>query len=136
VEDPVAIERISHIGIAVRDLSQQISLYRDVLGLPFVGLEEVEDQGVRVALFRVGEVTVELLEPKTQDSPIAKFLQKHGEGIHHLAYAVQDLPRTLEALAAKGVELIDKEPRRGAGGRRIAFLHPRSTHGVLTELCE
>lgn len=132
----MAIERISHIGIAVRDLSQQISLYRDVLGLPFVGLEEVEDQGVRVALFRVGEVTVELLEPKTQDSPIAKFLQKHGEGIHHLAYAVQDLPRTLEALAAKGVELIDKEPRRGAGGRRIAFLHPRSTHGVLTELCE
>jgi methylmalonyl-CoA/ethylmalonyl-CoA epimerase len=132
----VNIERISHVGIAVRALDQQIPLYRDLLGLPFLGLEEVPDQQVRVALFRVGEVTVELLEPTAPQSPIAKFLDKHGEGFHHLAYAVQDLPRALEELGAKGVELIDKAPRAGAGGKRIAFLHPRSTRGVLTELCE
>jgi methylmalonyl-CoA epimerase len=132
----VGIERIAHIGIAVRDLDAQIRFYRDALGLTLERIEEVADQKVRVAVFRVGESAVELLTPLAPESPIAKFLEKRGEGLHHLAYGVRDLPEMLRSLAAKGVDLIDKTPRTGAGGLQIAFLHPRSTFGVLSELCE
>lgn len=132
----MGIERIAHIGIAVRDLDAQIRFYRDALGLTLERIEEVADQKVRVAVFRVGESAVELLTPLAPESPIAKFLEKRGEGLHHLAYGVRDLPEMLRSLAAKGVDLIDKTPRTGAGGLQIAFLHPRSTFGVLSELCE
>jgi methylmalonyl-CoA/ethylmalonyl-CoA epimerase len=130
------LRRISHIGIAVRDLDAQIRFYRDTLGLHLEGIEEVPDQRVRTAIFRVGEAAVELLAPTAADSPIARFLDKRGEGIHHIAYAVDDLEAALAVLAARGVELIDHAPRPGAGGKRIAFLQPRSSFGVLTELCE
>jgi methylmalonyl-CoA/ethylmalonyl-CoA epimerase len=132
----MSIEKLSHIGIAVRRWEEQVAFYRDVLGLPLVGQEEIADQGVRVAMFQVGESTIELLAPLSPASPVAKFLEKHGEGIHHLAYQTTDLPATLSSIAEKGVDLIDKTPRQGAHGKRIAFLHPSSTFGVLTELCE
>ena len=132
----MGIERIAHIGIAVRDLDAQVRFYREVLGLELEGIEEVADQKVRVAVFRVGEASIELLTPVAPESPIAKFLEKHGEGLHHLAYAVRDLSGMLRELSSKGVDLIDKTPRLGAGGLQIAFLHPRSTFGVLSELCE
>jgi methylmalonyl-CoA/ethylmalonyl-CoA epimerase len=130
------IRKISHIGIAVRDLEQQVGLYRDVLGLELLGTEVIEDQQVRVAMFRVGESAIELLTPTSPESPVAKFLDRRGEGVHHLAYEVQGVEGLLADLEEKGVELIDKKPRAGAHGKRIAFLHPRSTFGVLTEICE
>lgn len=132
----MTISKISHIGIAVRDLDEQIAFYRDKLGLELVGIESIEDQKVKVAIFRVGESNIELLTPTSPQSPVAKFLDKRGEGIHHLAYQVEGLEGLLAALENKGVDLIDKKPRQGAHGARIAFLHPRSTFGVLTELCE
>ncbi len=132
----MSIRKISHIGIAVRDLQQQVAFYRDVMGLEYVGTEVVEDQRVRVAIFRVGEAAIELLEPTSDDSPVAKHLAKKGEGIHHLAYDVEDLQQTLDNLAARGARLIDQTPRKGAHDKAIAFIHPKSTFGVLTELCE
>jgi methylmalonyl-CoA/ethylmalonyl-CoA epimerase len=133
---PVSIRKISHIGIAVRDLDRQVALYRDVLGLELLGFEEIEDQQVRVAILRVGESNIELLEPLSDRSPVAKFLERRGQGIHHLAYEVDGIEQILEGLDSDGVELIDRSPRDGAHGKRIAFIHPRSTFGVLTELCE
>lgn len=135
-QNKMSVQRISHIGIAVKDLGQQLHLYRDLLGLELINEEVVEDQKVRVAMLRIGESTIELLSPISEDSPVAKFLEKRGEGIHHVAYEVVDLPGQLSRLAEKGVDLIDKSPRDGAHGKQIAFLHPRSTFGVLTELCE
>ena len=132
----MSIQKISHIGIAVRDLDQQVAFYRDKMGLELLGFEEVQDQQVKVAIFKVGESNIELLTPTSSESPIAKFLDKRGEGIHHLAYASDGLEALLGTLEDKGVDLIDKKPRPGAHGARIAFLHPRSTFGVLTELCE
>lgn len=132
----MGINKISHIGIAVRDLDQQVAFYRDKLGLELLGFEEVKDQQVKVAIFKVGESNIELLTPTSPESPIAKFLDKRGEGIHHLAYDSDGLEALLGTLEEKGVDLIDKKPRPGAHGARIAFLHPRSTFGVLTELCE
>jgi methylmalonyl-CoA/ethylmalonyl-CoA epimerase len=132
----MTIQKISHIGIAVKDLERQVHLYRDLLGLELINEEVVEDQKVRVAMLRIGESTIELLSPTSPESPVAKFLEKRGEGIHHVAYEVSDLPGQLAHLTAEGVDLIDKSPRDGAHGKRIAFLHPRSTFGVLTELCE
>lgn len=132
----MSIRKISHIGIAVRDLDQQIAFYRDVLGLELKGIEEIQDQGVRVAMLGVGESNIELLQPLSEDSPVAKFLDRRGEGIHHLAYEVEGIEETLKQVAEKGTELIDPKPRLGAHDQRIAFLHPRSTFGVLTELCE
>lgn len=132
----MSIRKISHIGIAVWDLQQQVAFYRDIMGLTYVGTEVVEEQQVRVAIFRVGESAIELLEPTSPDSPVAKHLEKKGEGIHHLAYDVEGIQQTLENLQSEGVRLIDQSPRRGAHGKRIAFIHPKSTFGVLTELCE
>lgn len=132
----MAIQKIAHIGVAVRDLEPQVHLYRDLLGLELVNDEVVEDQKVRVVMFKIGESTIELLCPTSDDSPVATFLKRRGEGIHHVAYEVRDLAGQLRGLDAQGVELIDKSPRKGAHGQRIAFLHPRATFGVLTELCE
>jgi methylmalonyl-CoA/ethylmalonyl-CoA epimerase len=132
----MSIDRIAHLGIAVKNWDEQVALYRDVLGLKLVCIEEIPDQQVRVAMFQVGESHIELLSPLSPSSPIAKFLEKHGEGIHHVAYATSGLEQALLDLDAKGVDLIDKTPRSGAHGAKIAFLHPRSTFGVLTEMCE
>jgi methylmalonyl-CoA/ethylmalonyl-CoA epimerase len=128
--------KINHIGIAVKNLETSMTLYRDVLGMSFEGTEEVTDQRVRVAFFSVGESRIELLEPTTPDSPVARFLEKNGEGVHHVAYQVDDIAAALDVLRRTGVRLIDEQPRRGAHGTQIAFLHPKATGGVLTELCQ
>ncbi|MEQ8762993.1 MAG: methylmalonyl-CoA epimerase [Planctomycetota bacterium] len=130
------LDKLNHIGIAVTDIESAARLYRDVLGLEVIGEEVVEDQKVRTLKLKVGEVTIELLEPTAADSPISKFLEKRGGGIHHLAYDVEDLEATLAKLKDAGLQLIDEEPRIGAGGHRIAFVHPKATAGVLTELIE
>lgn len=129
-------KKINHIGMAVHSLESALPLYRDVMGMAFEGTEEVAEQKVRVAFLAVGESRIELLEPTSADSPVAKFLEKNGEGVHHIAYQVDNLEAALADMAAKGVRLIDEKPRRGAHGTRIAFLHPKATGGVLTELCE
>lgn len=131
----MAIRKISHIGIAVRDLEQQKAFYRDVLGMKLLAEEEVVDQMVKVAMFEVGESRIELLEPTSAESPIAKFLDKRGEGIHHVAYEVDSVGESLAQYKAHGVRLIDAAPRAGAEGAEIAFLHPKATFGVLTEVC-
>lgn len=128
--------KINHVGIAVKNLENAIPFYRDQLGMAFEGTEEVAEQRVRVAFLKVGESRIELLEPTSPDSPVAKFLEKNGEGIHHLAYEVADIANSLKELEAQGVRLIDKEPRNGAHGSRIAFLHPKASGGVLTEICQ
>lgn len=128
--------RIDHLGIAVRSIEEASRFYRDGLGLQCTGVEEVPGQKVRVVFFPLGEVRIELLEPTAADSPIARFLEKKGPGLHHVAYLVDDLPATLAALKAAGVRLIDEEPRDGAHNMRIAFAHPKSTGGVLTEFCQ
>lgn len=127
---------INHVGIAVKSLDASIPFYRDVLGMTFEGTEEVAEQKVRVAFLAVGESRIELLEPTAADSPVAKFLEKNGEGVHHLAYQVDDIEATLTRLKATGVRLIDETPRRGAHHSLIAFLHPKATGGVLTEICQ
>jgi len=128
------IRKIGHIGIAVRSLDEGIPLYRDVFGLEFHGIEEVAEQKVRVAMFDAGGVHIELLEPTSEDSPIAKFLEKNGPGMHHLCYEVEDVDDALKEIGEKGVRLIDEVSRGGAGGSRVGFLHPKATGGVLTEL--
>lgn len=130
------VKSINHIGIAVHSLAEQSAFYRDVLGAHFEGEEEVPDQKVRVAFFRVGEVRIELLEPTSPDSPVASFLEKRGMGVHHLAYTVEDIDARLDELKARGIRMVDEHPRNGAHHTRIAFLHPKSSHGVLTEICE
>ncbi|MBC8183819.1 methylmalonyl-CoA epimerase [candidate division KSB1 bacterium] len=130
------VQKIDHIGIAVKSLDAQMKYYSDVLGLKCTGIEEVADQKVKVAMFPLGEVRIELLEPMSTDSPIARFIEKKGEGIHHIAFQVMDLNGQLVKLEERDIQLIDQEPRVGAGGHNIAFLHPKSTFGVLTELCE
>ncbi len=127
---------VEHIGIAVNNLEESVKFYEDVLGLQCYGIEEVKDQKVRTAFFRVGQTKVELLESTDPEGPIGKFIEKRGQGVHHLAFATENLESTLEDLEKKGIQLIDKEPRKGAEGLDIAFLHPKSTGGVLIELCE
>ncbi len=130
------IKKIDHIGIAVKNLERQKEFYTKILGLACSGIEVVEEQQVRVALFPVGDIRIELLEPTSASSPIAKFLEKKGEGFHHIAYQVSDLTGALRVLEQQQVQLINREPKMGAGGHQIAFLHPGATFGVLTELCE
>lgn len=130
------IRKISHIGIAVQSLDSSIPFYRDILGLPYTGNEVVEDQGARVAFFEIGESRIELLEPLGPDTPVARFLERRGPGLHHVAYECDDVGGHLIEMADQGIELVDGEPRPGAHGMDIAFLHPRSTDGLLTELCE
>jgi methylmalonyl-CoA/ethylmalonyl-CoA epimerase len=130
------LQYIEHIGIAVKDLSAAIRYYEDVLGLTCYSIEEVTDQKVRTAFFRIGQTKLELLESISIEGPIAKFIEKKGEGIHHIAFAVRRIEDQLADAASKGIQLIDSKPRKGAEGLDIAFLHPKSTLGVLTELCE
>lgn len=129
-------ETVDHVGIAVKDLEAASAVYAELLGVERQGVEEVAEQKVRVAFFPLGESEIELLEPTTDDSPIASFIAKRGPGIHHIAVRVNDLPAALERAREAGIRLIDEEPRSGAGGARIAFVHPKSTGGVLLELCE
>ena len=130
------LTKINHIGIAVKSLEESIPLYRDQLAMPFAGIEEVAEQKVRVAMLQVGESKIELLEPTSADSPVAKFIEKNGPGIHHLAYEVENLEAAIVRLMAEGARMIDEKPRAGAHGSRIAFVHPKSSNGVLTELCQ
>ncbi len=130
------LSKVDHIGIAVSNLDEAIKLYKDVLGLELHGVEVVEEQKVKVAFLPVGDTEVELLESTSPDGPIAKFIEAKGQGIQHLAFRVDNIEAALEEMKAKGMRLIDEKPRYGAGGARIAFLHPKSTNGVLIELCE
>ena len=130
------ITQINHIGIAVNSLNKHIGFYRDVLKLEFKGIEEVPDQMVRIAMFKAGEIHIELLEPTSQESPIAKFLEKKGEGMHHLAYETDQIENEISGLKEAGIRMIDENPRPGAHNTKIAFIHPRSSGKVLTEICQ
>ena len=130
------INKIEHIGIAVKNLDSAIPLYENIFGLNCYKIEEVNDQQVKTAFFKVGETKIELLAPTSSDSPIAKFIEKKGEGIHHIALSVNEINKGLSELASKNVQLIDREARKGAECLDIAFIHPKSVNGVLYELCE
>src|ERR1035437_1403748 len=127
---------IEHIGIAVRNLEESIKFYEDTFGLKCYAIEEVKDQKVRTAFFKVGQTKIELLESTEPNGPIGKFIAQRGGGVHHLAFAVKNIEAALTETEKKGIQLIDRKPRKGAEGLEIAFLHPKSTFGVLTELCE
>ena len=129
------LQKIDHLGIAVRSIEETRTFYEEVLGLPCEGEETVESQKVKTAFFAVGEVHVELLEPTSEESPIAKFLEKNGEGIHHVAYKTDDIEGQIKQAKEGGCRLIHETPIEGAGGKLVAFLHPKSTHGVLMEFC-
>ena len=130
--------KIEHLGIAVPSIAEALPYYESVLGLTCYAIEEVADQKVKTAFLKVGEVKIELLEPTSPESTVAKFIEKNGGrgGFHHIAYAVNDIEACLQEVSEKGVQLIDKAPRGGAEGMTIAFLHPKSTAGILTEFCE
>jgi methylmalonyl-CoA/ethylmalonyl-CoA epimerase len=128
--------KIDHIGIAVKSLSDAIKVYENAMGLSVNGYDQVDDQGVRVAMLNIGESRIELLEPTGPESPVGKFMAKRGEGIHHIAVTVDNIETALERFRAAGARLIDDKPRRGAHNTRIAFIHPSSTHGVLLELVQ
>ncbi|MDD3853708.1 MAG: methylmalonyl-CoA epimerase [Syntrophomonadaceae bacterium] len=129
------ITHIEHIGIAVESIDEAIPFYEKVLGLKCYKVEEIEDQKVKTAFFMVGQTKIELLESTSPDGPIGKFIEKKGPGIHHLAFAVDNTNESLNELDKKGIRLIDKEGRKGAEGLNIGFVHPKSTLGVLTEIC-
>jgi methylmalonyl-CoA/ethylmalonyl-CoA epimerase len=130
------ITHIEHIGIAVKNIDEAIKYYENILGLKCYAIEEVTDQKVKTAFFKVGQTKIELLESISEDGPIGKFIEKKGEGIHHIALHVNNIQNALDEAKEKGVNLIDQNPRNGAEGLNIAFLHPKSTNGVLTEFCE
>jgi methylmalonyl-CoA/ethylmalonyl-CoA epimerase len=131
----MTIRKIAHIGIAVRSIEAALGYYEKALGLTCAGREEVASQKVRVAFLPVGDTSLELLEPTDPESPIAKFLEKNGEGIHHIAYLTDDIAGALDRARSASIRLIHESPLEGAHGMRVAFLHPKSTFGVLTELC-
>ena len=130
------LKKIYHLGYAVHDITAATRFYEEHFGARVGEPEEVEEQGIVAAMFAVGESKIELLKPTRPDSPVSKFLEKRGEGFHHVAFQVDDLEAALRKLKERGVDLIDEEPRVGAGGTRMAFVHPRDAHGVLTELVE
>lgn len=130
------LTHIEHIGIAVNDLNEAIPYYENILGLECYSIEEVKDQKVKTAFFKIGQTKLELLESTSPEGPIAKFIEKRGQGIHHIAFAVDGIENALSEAEEKGVRLIDQQPRKGAEGLDIAFLHPKSTFGVLTEFCQ
>ncbi len=132
----MSVERIDHIGIAVKSIDESLPYYRDVLGMEFLGTEEVPEQKVIVAFLKIGESKIELLEPTADDSPVAKFIEKRGGGIHHIAVKVDSIEDALKKHHDNGARLIDTEPRIGAHDMRIAFIHPKATSGVLLELCQ
>ena len=130
------LEQIEHIGIAVKSIEEALNFYEGILGLKCYKIEEVADQKVKTAFLKIGEVKLELLEPTSDDSPVAKFIEKRGEGIHHIAFKSGNIEEDLQLLKNDGVRLIDEHPRKGADNMEIAFLHPKSTHGVLFEICQ
>jgi methylmalonyl-CoA/ethylmalonyl-CoA epimerase len=130
------IKKVDHIGIAVKSLENTLPFYTDVLELTLLGIEEVESQKVKVAFLQAGGTKLELLEPTSEESPIAKFIEKRGEGIHHVALGVESIEERIIEMKEKGIQMIDQQPRLGAGGAHIAFMHPKSSAGVLYELCE
>ena len=127
---------IEHIGIAVKNLDEAIKFYENIFGLKCYAIEEVKEQKVKTAFFKIGQTKIELLESTEADGPIGKFVEKRGTGVHHIAFAVENIEEKLSILEQKDIQLIDKTPRKGAEGLDIAFIHPKSTFGVLTELCE
>lgn len=129
------LQKIDHLGIAVHSIAAARKFYEEVLGLNCEGEETVESQKVKTAFFRIGEVHIELLEPTSEESPIAKFLEKKGEGIHHVAYRADDIEGQIRQAQENGCRVIHEQPIAGAGGKLVAFLHPKSTYGVLTEFC-
>jgi methylmalonyl-CoA/ethylmalonyl-CoA epimerase len=130
------IKKVDHIGIAVKSLEAALPFYVDVLNLPLLGIEEVESEKLRVAFLQAGEAKIELLEPMSVESTIAKFIEKRGEGIHHVALGVDSIEERMKELKEKGIRMVQDEPKLGAGGAHVAFIHPKSTSGVLYELCE
>lgn len=130
------IRKIDHIGIAVSDLEAQVKFYRDILGLNFHGYETLPDRGLKVGVFRINDVRIELLQSTSPDSAIGRFIEKKGEGIHHIAFCTDNAQEELDRLKNAGVQLIDETPKPGADGMKVAFLHPRSTFKVLMELCQ
>ena len=130
------LNKIEHIGIAVKSIEESLRYYENVLGLKCYAIEDVKDQKVKTAFLKIGETKLELLEATSNDSPIAKFIEKRGEGIHHIAFDTDDIRQSLNEIKTKGIRLIDETPRKGAEGLEIAFLHPKSTGGVLTEICK
>ena len=132
----MGVKKIDHVGIAVKSIEDVLPFYVETLNLPLLGVEEVESEKVKVAFLQVGESKIELLEPTSPDSPIAKFIEKRGEGIHHVALGVDDIEGRIAELKANGIQMINDQPKIGAGGAHVAFMHPKSTGGVLYELCE
>jgi methylmalonyl-CoA/ethylmalonyl-CoA epimerase len=130
------IKKVDHIGIAVKSLEVTLPFYVDVLNLPLLGIEEVESEKLRVAFLKAGETKIELLEPTSAESTIAKFIEKRGEGIHHVALGVESIEERIKELKEKGIRMVQDEPKLGAGGAHVAFMHPKSALGVLYELCE
>jgi methylmalonyl-CoA/ethylmalonyl-CoA epimerase len=130
------INKIDHIGIAVHSLEKTLPFYQEVLKLPLLAIEEVESEKVRVAFVQVGETNIELLEPTSMDSPIAQFIEKRGEGIHHIAFGVESIEERINEMKAKGIRMVQDVPKVGAHDAMVAFVHPKSTNGVLYELCE
>ncbi|MFF2448685.1 methylmalonyl-CoA epimerase [Neobacillus sp. NPDC058068] len=130
------IKKVDHIGIAVKSLEHTLPFYTNVLKLSLLAIEEVDSQKVKVAFLQAGQTKLELLEPTSEESPIAKFIEKRGEGIHHVALGVESIEERISEMNEKGIRMIDEQPRLGAGGAHIAFMHPKSSSGVLYELCE
>jgi len=130
------LKKIDHIGIAVKDIDATAKFYKEMLGLEFLGIEEVADQKVKVAFFEIGETHIELVCPTSSESAVAKHLEKKGEGIHHICYATDDIVAELARLKEQGARLVDEKPRLGAHGAKIAFIHPKTSKGVLTELSQ
>lgn len=130
------VKKIDHIGIAVSSIEKALPFYVDTLKLELLGIEEVESEKVRVAFLKLGESKIELLEPTASDSAVATFIEKRGEGIHHVALGVDDIQARIDELKTKGIRMIHEAPKAGAGGALVAFMHPKSAHGVLYELCE
>jgi methylmalonyl-CoA/ethylmalonyl-CoA epimerase len=130
------IKKVDHIGIAVRSLDKALPFYTETLQLPFLGVEEVESQGVKVAFIKAGETKLELLEPTSPESPIAQFIEKRGEGLHHVALGVDSIQERINEMKEKGIRMLQDTPKPGAGGAKVAFMHPKSTGGILYEFCE
>lgn len=130
------VKKVDHIGIAVKDLEESLKFYQNVLGMDLQGTEIVEEQKVKVAFLPLGDTEIELLESTDSEGPIAKYIDKKGEGIQHIAYRVDNIEEAIAEMISKGVRMIDETPRYGAGGAKIAFCHPKSTNGVLIELCQ
>lgn len=132
----VMLMLLDHVGVAVRDLDSAVRFFTEVVGLKLESYESVEEQGVKIAFLSAGNIEVELITPLSNKSPVTKFLERRGEGVHHIAFRVKNLPEVLKRLKSRGLQLIDDKPRRGAKGRKIVFVHPKNAFGILLEICE